>query len=71
MHAEEFGELPATRWGLRLDKDTGEFEARKYKPETFDSDKESFLACFLLYDKLKHLRRKEKPEQKQDFLEGL
>ena len=72
MHAEEFGELPATRWGLRLDKESGEFEARKYGAETFELDKETFQACFMIYDRLKHLRRKPKPEQKQeDFLAGL
>jgi hypothetical protein len=71
MHAEEFGELPATRYGLRLDKETGEFEARKYKPETYELDKETFLSVFRIYDRMKHLRRKEKPEPKPDFLEGL
>ena len=70
MHAEEFGALPATRWALRLDKETGEFEDRCYKPDTFDLDQETFKAVFLCYDRLKHLRRKPKPE-KQDFLEGL
>lgn len=67
MHQEEFGQLPATRWALRLDKETGEFEDRKFKPETFDLDQETFRACFLIYDRLKHLRRKEK----KDFLEGI
>lgn len=67
MHQEEFGQLPAARWALRLDKETGEFEDRKFKPETFDLDQETFRACFLIYDRLKHLRRKEK----KDFLEGL
>ena len=62
MHNEEFGQLPATRWGLRLDKETGEFETRKYGPETFELDKQTFLACFLIYDRLKHLRRKPKPQ---------
>jgi hypothetical protein len=71
MHEEEFGENPSTRWALRLDKESGEFEARKYEPETFNLDWETFRACFLIYDRLKHLRRKPKPETKQDFLEGL
>jgi hypothetical protein len=70
MHAEEFGALPATRWALRLDKETGEFEDRCYKPDTFDLDQDTFIAVFKIYDRLKHLRRKPKPE-KQDFLEGL
>lgn len=70
MHAEEFGELPATRWALRLDKETGEFEDRCHKPDSFDLDQETFRAVFLCYDRLKHLRRKPKPE-KQDFLEGV
>ena len=71
MHEEQFGDNPSTRWALRLDKETGEFEARKYLPETFNLDWETFKACFLIYDRLKHLRRKPKPEPKQDFLEGL
>lgn len=69
MHQEEFGELPATRYGLRLDKETGEFEARCYKPETFELDSETFNAVFKIYDRMKHLRRKPKPEK--DFLEDL
>lgn len=69
MHEEEFGEWPRTRWALRLDKETGEFEDKCYKPETFESDLETFKAVFLIYDKLKHLRRKEK--KSKDFLEGL
>jgi hypothetical protein len=70
MHEEEFGENPSTRWALRLDKETGEFEARKYEPETFNLDWETFRACFLLYDRLKHLRRVPKKEP-EDFLKGL
>ena len=46
MHHEEFGELPATRWGLRLDKTDGSFEFKKYKPETFEQNKETFLSVF-------------------------
>lgn len=71
MYEEEYGELPATRWGIRMDKLTGDFEDRRYKPETFEADWDTFLAVFKIYDRLKHLRRKEKPEPKQDFLEGL
>lgn len=53
---------PETRWGLRLDKETGEFEARRYPPETFDLDWDSFKCCFTIYDRMKHLRRKPKKE---------
>lgn len=68
MHEEMTGELPATRWGLRLDKNTGEFEPKCYPPETFDLDWDTFLACFKIYDRLKHLRRKPKAEKKEDWL---
>src|ERR1700689_271981 len=71
MYYEEGTELPETRWGLRMDKLTGEFEDRRYPPETFKDDWDTFLAVFKIYDRLKHLRRKPKPETKQDFLEGL
>jgi hypothetical protein len=67
MHHEEFGEVPATRFGLRLDKESGKFEVRCFKPETFEKNKETFLSIFRIYDETKMLRRKEK----KDFLEGL
>jgi len=67
MHEEMHGQFPAVRWGLRLDKETGEFEDKRYKPETFDLDWDSFKCCLTLYERFKHLRRKEK----KDFLEGL
>lgn len=70
MHEEMTGNLPATRWGLRLDKESGQFEARCYKPDTFERDWKTFEACFLLYDTMKHLRRKPK-EEKTDFLAEL
>lgn len=71
MYGEEFGQLPATRWALRIDKEKDEFEARRHGPETFELDKETSLACFKIYDRLKHLRRKPKPEPKEDFLAEL
>ena len=71
MHEEELGLLPETRWAIRMDKITGEFEDRRYPPESFNDDWDTFLAVFKIYDRLKHLRRKPKPEPKQDFLEGL
>jgi len=71
MYHEEYGQLPETRWGIRMDKLTGEFEDRRYPPESFNDDWDTFLAVFKIYDRLKHLRRKPKPEPKQDFLEGL
>ena len=70
MYYEEGVDRPETRWGIRMDKLTGEFEDRRYPPETFEADWDTFLAVFKIYDRLKHLRRKPKPE-KQDFLEGL
>ena len=71
MHEEMHGLLPKVRWGLRLDKETGEFQDRRYPPEQFDLDWDSFLCCRTIYQRLAHLRRKPKPEPKQDFLEGL
>lgn len=73
---EMTGEKPETRWGLRLDKHDGSFEARKYPPDTFDADFDSFRCCLTIYERFKHLRRKEKPEpspdvDKQDFLAEL
>ena len=64
------GELPATRYGLRLDKESGAFEARCYLPETFELDWNTFQACFTIYDRLKHLRRKPKAdkEESEDWL---
>lgn len=70
-YEEMHGLLPKVRWGLRLDKETGDFEPRRYLPEEFDLDWDSFLCCRTLYLRLAHLRRKEKPEPKEDFLEGI
>jgi hypothetical protein len=67
MYHEEHGRLPETRWGLRMDKLTGDFEDKRYPPATFDLDWDTFLATYKIYDRLKHLRRKEK----KDYLEGL
>ncbi len=68
MHEEMNGELPKVRWGLRLDKDTGDFEDRRYPPEQFDEDWDSFKCCYTIYDRLKHLRRKPKKEKQEDWL---
>jgi hypothetical protein len=68
MHNEEFGEQAYTRYGLRLDKESGQFEARKYSSETYEYDVETFKACFQIYDRLKTLRRKPK---KEDYLAEL
>ena len=62
FHEEQHQALPAVRWGLRLNKEDGTFEARRYPPETLDLDFSSFMACYTIYDRMKHLRRKEKPE---------
>jgi hypothetical protein len=69
MYHEEYGQLPETRWGIRMDKLTGDFEDKRYPPATFEPDWDTFLAVFKIYDRLKHLRRKEK--KSKDFLEGL
>ena len=69
MYYEEGTEKPETRWGIRMDKLTGEFEDKRYPPATFEADWNTFLAVFKIYDRLKHLRRKEK--KSKDFLEGL
>lgn len=73
MYEEEHKKLPNTCWALRLDKEGGDFEARRYPPEIYPLNKDSFLACFKIYDRLKHLRRKPKPEteEKVDLLAGL
>jgi hypothetical protein len=60
--------LPAVRYGLRLNKETGEFEARKY--DKLDLDFDTFLAAFKIYDRLKHLRRKPKPDEWLEELDG-
>jgi PD-(D/E)XK nuclease superfamily protein len=71
MHEEMNGVLPKVRWGLRMDKETGEFDDRRYPPEQFDLDWDSFMCCRTIYERMKHLRRKEKPESKQDYLAEL
>lgn len=68
MHEEMTGKMPATRYGLRLDKQTGEFEDKCYPPETLPEDWDTFLACFKIYDRLKHLRRKPKEDKQEDWL---
>ena len=70
MYEEEFKQFPDTRWALRIDKEKDEFEARRHGPETFEQDRETCLAVFKIYDRLKHLRRKPKKE-KEDFLAEL
>jgi hypothetical protein len=69
MHEEMHGQLPIVRWGIRLDKEDGTFEARRYVPEEFDLDWDSFKCCLTIYNRMKHLRRK--PKKEKDFLEGL
>jgi PD-(D/E)XK nuclease superfamily protein len=68
MHNEEFEQLPSVRWGLRLDKRDGSFEARRYKPEMFEDDLDTCKAVLNIYNKLKWLRRKPKEDKKEDFL---
>lgn len=61
FHLEEYKNATHfDRYGLRLNKETGDFEARKYMD--LESDWDTFLACFKLYDRLKHLRRVSKPD---------
>lgn len=68
MYNEEFGLPVETRWALRLDKLTGEFEDKKHLPDTMAADMDSFLCCLTIYERMKHLRRKEKPESTGDWL---
>jgi hypothetical protein len=68
MYDEEYGQLPTVRWGLRMDKISGEFEDKKYLPADLDVDFDTFMCCFKIYDRLKHLRRKPRAE---DIMEEL
>lgn len=69
FYEEEFGQLPVVRYALRLDKETGAFEAKKYALDTLVYDFDTFLAAFKLYDRLKYLRRKPKPQT--DWIDAL
>lgn len=71
MYNEEFGLPVETRWALRLDKYTGEFEDKKHLPDTMSADMDSFLCCLTIYERMKHLRRKEKPDTPADWLTEL
>lgn len=62
MYEEEFGQPVEVRWAIHLGKHDGEFATKKYPKETEDLDFDSFLCAFRLYDRLKHLRRAEKPD---------
>jgi hypothetical protein len=69
MYEEMLGKLPSVRWGLRLDKETGDFEPKRYKPEELGIDWHTFGCIFTIYDRFKHLRRVEKPKkQEEDWL---
>jgi len=67
LYEEMKGNLPKVRWGLRMDKETGEFDGRRYLPEEFDADWDTSLAIYKIYDRFKTLRRVPKKE-KEDFL---
>lgn len=69
LYEEEFGQAIGPRWGLRLDKENGSFEAREYPAETMPEDWDTYLAAFKLYDRLKFLRRVPKPSE--NWLEEL
>ncbi len=69
MYYEEFQVSTKNRIALRMDKITGKFETRRFPETTFDLDMDTFICAFKLYDRLKHLRRKEKKEK--DWLEDL
>lgn len=69
MYYEEFQVSTKNRIALRMDKITGKFETRRFHETTFDLDMDTFICAFKLYDRLKHLRRKEKKEK--DWLEDL
>ena len=68
-YEEMYTDLPKVRWGIRLDKETGDFEPRRYPPGEFDLDWETFLCIFKIYDRFKHLRRV--PKKEKDFLAEL
>lgn len=68
MYEEMYGLLPKVRYGLRMDKEGGDFEYRRYKPEEFDLDWHTFGCIFTIYDRFKHLRRVVKPETEKDYL---
>lgn len=69
LYEEEFGQAIGPRFGLRLDKESGEFEAREYPAETMTEDWDTYLAAFKLYDRLKFLRRVPKKESWLEELE--
>lgn len=69
IYEEMHGLLPKVRYGLRMDKEGGDFEARRYKPEEFDLDWHTFGCIFTIYDRFKHLRRVVKPEKEDSLAE--
>lgn len=73
MYEEEFGHPVTHRWALKLGKYDGKVEPKPYSKDTLEPDYDTFLAVFKIYDRLKHLRRKPKPEteEKVDLLAGL
>lgn len=68
LHDEEYGTETKVRWAVRMDKLTGEFEGKRYPPETLEEDWETFLAVNLIHERLKFLRRKPKEDNWMDEL---
>jgi hypothetical protein len=62
MYEEEFGQPIVDRWAVRLGKYDGEFEPKKFGQDSFARDVESFLSVLRVYEDLKIIRRKEKPD---------
>lgn len=70
FHNEERPDPPIeVRWALRMDKLTGEFEDRRYPPESLPEDFETFMCINTIYSRMKHLRRKPKSENWLEELE--
>jgi hypothetical protein len=62
MYEEEFGQPVLDRWAVRLGKYDGEFETKKFGQDSYARNIESFLSVLKVYEDLKVIRRKEKPE---------
>jgi PD-(D/E)XK nuclease superfamily len=62
MYEEEFGAPVLDRWAIHLGKYDGEFEPKKFGPDTFARDFQSFLSVLDVYENLKIIRRVEKEE---------
>lgn len=53
----EMGEETRTRWLLRIDKETGEFEDRKLGPESLEADYATFINAVQIYRREQELTK--------------